>query len=48
MSTLGGMIRYSMRSRSKNSKNSNWLPKEKWIDKMKKEGKWKDYKNNEK
>ncbi len=46
MSTLGGMIRHAMRSKSKRSrsKSSGWLPKDQWVDKMKREGKWKDYK----
>ncbi len=41
MSTLGGMIRYAMRDKPK---KQGWLPKEKWIEKMKAEGKWKEKK----
>jgi hypothetical protein len=45
MSTLGGMIRHALRSKSKrNKRDSSWLPKDQWVEKMKKEGKWKDYK----
>ena len=42
MSTLGGLIRHSFRSKSK--KQEPRLSKEKWIEKMKREGKWTDYK----
>jgi len=41
MSTLGGLIRYSLRRKSR---RKGYLPKAKWIEKMKKEGTWKDYK----
>lgn len=41
MSTLSGMIRYALRDKPK--KKENWLPKDKWIAKMKREGKWVDY-----
>jgi len=48
MSTLGGLISYSNRWRSKkeieSKKNPNWLPKDKWEAKLRKEGKWIDYK----
>lgn len=39
MSTLGGLIRYTVNKSLKKS----WLPKDKWEAKLKAEGKWKDY-----
>lgn len=48
MSTLGGMIRYSNRRsilgiKPRRNSKSGWLPREKWEQKLKKEGKWIDY-----
>jgi hypothetical protein len=57
MSTLGGMIRYAGRSRSRRERenraeerdafkrnNPDWLPRNEWEAKLRREGKWKDYK----
>lgn len=45
MSTLGGMISHALsKPRRKSRSSSKWLPRDKWEQKLKKEGKWKDYK----